>query len=460
MPASFESFALSPELLTVLSELGYSQPTQVQSEALPPLLAGKDLIGQSETGSGKTAAFGLALLSKIKIESAQVQSLVLCPTRELAAQVAKELRKLGRRLPGLQVRTVTGGEPVRSQATALRRGPHVIVATPGRLLDHLSRGNLELSAIASLVLDEADRMLEMGFQADLDAILREVPEERQTMLFSATFPQTIAELSQNHLHNAVRVTVKQPEKEVPAIRQVMLHAESEKKLSALLWTLGEHEYDSAIVFCNQKATVAQIERELHLKGASVGSLHGDLDQYERDRVVSLLRSRCVRILVATDVAARGLDISDLDLVVNYDLPNQADVYVHRIGRTGRAGRSGLAVSLVPEAERYRLKAYRSVAGEFEEGEWSRDVGMERLCRPPAMQMIQIWGGRKDKVRPGDILGALTGDSGGLDASKIGKIEIHDRVSLVAVSLADSSQAAKSLSNGKIKGRRFKSALLR
>lgn len=460
MTSGFSSFPLSPDLIQVLAELEYAQPTPIQQAALPVLLEGKDLIGQSETGSGKTAAFGLALLQKIDVSRAELTAMVLCPTRELAAQVARELRKLGRRMPGLQVRTVSGGEPVRAQATALKRGVHIVVGTPGRVLDHMGRGNLELSCISSLVLDEADRMLEMGFQADIEAILSEVPSERQTMLFSATFPQSIEKMSSAHQREAVRITVKQEQTDTPSIEQVYLHAEAPKKMSALLWALDHYAYESAIIFCNQKATVADIERELHLCGASVDCLHGDLEQFQRDQVIALLRSQSVRILVATDVAARGIDVEGLDLVINYELPTQAEVYVHRIGRTGRAGRTGQAVSLVSDKEAYKLEALKQVSGGMSEASWSKEISGGNLRRPALMQMIQIGGGRRDKVRPGDILGALTGEAGGFQAADIGKIEIHDRFSYVAVALGKSPQAVRSLSNGRIKGKKFRATILR
>ncbi len=303
-------------------------------------------------------------------------------------------------------------------------------------------------------------MLEMGFQADIESILSEIPSERQTMLFSATFPQSIEKMSSAHQREAVRVTVKQERTDAPSIEQVMLHAEPPKKMSALLWALDHYAYESAIVFCNQKATVAEIERELHLRGASVDCLHGDLEQFQRDQVIALLRSQCVRILVATDVASRGIDVAGLDLVVNYELPTQADVYVHRIGRTGRAGERGRAVSLVSDQEAYKLDALKQVSGEMSAENWSTESRGGNLRRPALMQMIQIGGGRRDKVRPGDILGALTGEAGGFQAADIGKIEIHDRFSYVAVALERSTQAVKSLSNGRIKGRKFRASIVR
>lgn len=457
MPLGFESLGLSPALLAVTSELGYVEPTPVQAACFPVLISGRDLIGQSRTGSGKTAAFGLAILEKIDLTKLQVQALVLCPTRELAAQVGQELRKLGRRHPGLQVRTIAGGEPIREQTLALKRGVHVVIGTPGRFVDHLERGSLDLSRVRTLVLDEADRMLEMGFQLALDEIVTQAPKARQTVCFSATFPDSIQELSRKYQTNPERITIE--DEAVAPIRLIQLHAETPDKLDALRWALGALSYESALIFCNMKVTVAEIEQRLHRDGASVACLHGDLEQPDRDRVMAQFRNQSVRILVATDVAARGIDVAQLDLVVNFDLPSQPEIYIHRLGRTGRAGKEGQALCIVNEREQSTLRAYTEGA-HVETVEWSSQLNRAALGRPPLMQTIHISGGRKDKVRPGDILGALTGEAGGLQGTDIGKIEIHDRYAYVAVSLALSSDAIRSLNNGKIKGRRFKASLLR
>ena len=460
MPTAFDTLGLSESLLTVIQELGFESATAVQEACIPPLLEGRDVIGQSKTGSGKTVAFSLPILERLDLGAARLQALILCPTRELCAQVAREVRKLGRRHQGLQVRTISGGEPMREQVSALRRGVHVVVGTPGRVLDHLRRGNLDLSEVRTVVLDEADRMLEMGFQEDVESVVKEAPQGRQIVLFSATFPERIEEMSGAHQRDPVRLTIEN-EEEVASIRQVILEAEGEDKLAALLWTLGNFEYETAIVFCNFKATVAELEKKLHLEGVSVDCIHGDLEQYDRDKVMTLLRGQSIRVLIATDVAARGIDVSELDLVVNYELPSQEEIYTHRIGRTGRAGAQGLAVSILDRRERSRMKALEESSGvSFEAAEWTNRPNGEVLRRPAKMQTIQIGGGRKDKVRPGDILGALTGEAGGLSADDIGKIEIRDKASFVAVKLELSAQAARSLSNGKIKGRRFRASIVR
>jgi ATP-independent RNA helicase DbpA len=456
---------LSPKLCAVMLELGYADLTPIQAQSIPVLLAGRDLVGQSKTGSGKTAAFALPILQKVDLGNRSPQALVVCPTRELCAQVVREIRKLGRRHDGLQVLTVSGGEPLRAQAGALKRGVHVVVGTPGRLLDHLQRGWLETGAIATLVLDEADRMLDMGFLADIERILCELPKKRQTALFSATFPNTIETLSRTVQQRAVRVTVEE-ESEAREIRELAVVTEPDRRLDALYWALNEYAHESALVFCNFKATVAELETALCADGASVACLHGDMEQFERNQVLARFRNRSVRILVATDVAGRGIDVEDLDLVVNYELPAQPEIYVHRIGRTGRAGRTGTAVSLFSTREERKLTDIEALTGipiERVQRSSRSDPGITALARgfvrDAPMQTILISGGRKDKLRPGDILGALTGDAGGLRGEDIGKIEIHDRLSYVAVTSHLSRRAAKSLGTGRIKTRRFRATLI-
>lgn len=462
MPSDFASLALSPLLLTVVEELGYHTPTPIQVASLPVLLAGQDLIGQSKTGSGKTAAFGLPILQNLDIESRLLQALVVCPTRELCAQVARELRKLGRRHPGLGVLEIAGGQPLSTQKSALERGVHVAVGTPGRLLDHLQRGTLDTRSVATVVLDEADRMLDMGFQADVEKILAALPRPRQTVFFSATFPASIEKMSDMHQRKAVRVTIDADEPETPEIRQMVLAAEVEDKLHALYWVLHECPHESALIFCNFKATVSELQRRLRSAGLSVDSLHGDLEQFHRDQVLARFRNGSVRILIATDVAGRGIDVENLELVINYELPPQPEIYVHRIGRTGRAGKQGIAVSLATARDRGKLRAIEEQVGVriepmtpgFEAGPGIDELA-RGLARDARMDTVLISGGRKDKVRPGDILGALTGEAGGLSGADIGKIEIHDRLSYVAVAKRVSRGATRSLNSGRIKGKRFR-----
>ncbi|MHC4848643.1 MAG: ATP-dependent RNA helicase DbpA [Planctomycetota bacterium] len=463
MPAGFDSLALSPSLLAVVQELGYVEMTPIQAAAIPVLLDGKDLIGQAKTGSGKTAAFALPILESLQLEGRRLQAIVLCPTRELCAQVAREIRKLGRKRAELQVLVISGGQPMRAQLAALERGVHVAVGTPGRIVDHLQRRTLDLRGVRTAVLDEADRMLDMGFADEMERILDALPRERQTVFFSATFPDSIESMSGAHQCDAVRVTVDAPKEQLPAIRQRVLDAPFDAKLPALYRVLAEHPHESALIFCHMKSTVAEVTNALLEQGASAASLHGDLDQADRDRVMAMFRNRSVRLLVATDVAARGIDVEDLDLVVNYDLPASPDVYVHRIGRTGRAGKDGLAVSLVIGRDNRRLAAIEERVGAALERMDAGGKPQKRLpravTRAAAMDTIRISGGRKDKVRPGDILGALTGEAGGLRGDQIGKIELHDRRAYVAVAREVSRRAVESIENGRIKGRKFRATLV-
>jgi len=463
MSVGFDSLALSPALQAVVAELGYEALTPIQAQAIPVLLEGKDVLGQSKTGSGKTAAFALPILQALDLESRTLQAVVLCPTRELSDQVAREFRKLGRRHPGLAVLTVCGGEPGRPQAEALARGVHVVVGTPGRVLDHLGRGTLQLGTTRTVVLDEADRMLDMGFEEDMSKIMDAMPEQRQTALLSATFPRSIRAISSRYQREPVHITIEEPQLEHRHIRQAVVFVEAAEKFDALAWVLATYPHESALVFCNFKASVRELAGKLSEAGVVTEALHGDLEQFHRDRVMAMFRNQSVRVLVATDVAARGIDVADLDLVVNMDLPHSAEVYVHRIGRTGRAGADGASVSLVTPGERRRLRDIEYTLGtsieRLDPSSASMADARGRLAREAKMAMLQISGGRKDKVRPGDILGALTGEAGGLEASEVGKIEIHDRLSYVAVSAARGRHAVRSIDQGKIKGRRFRATLI-
>ncbi len=462
----FSSLPLSEELLQVVDELGFETLTPIQARSIPLLLSGKDVIGQSKTGSGKTLAFSLPILQSLKLAPGsrrQLQALILCPTRELCTQVAREIRKLGRRHPGLQVLILSGGQPIFPQLTALEKGVHIAVGTPGRILDHLTRGTLDLSRVSTLVLDEADRMLDMGFEEDMNRILSRLPARRQTVLFSATFPPSIQAMSRSYQRDPVQVVIEERgEARAPAIRQVWYEADNELKLKGILWLLQQNRPESAILFCNLKATVTELEKLLKGAGLSCAAIHGDLDQHERDRVMAKFRNQSTAILIATDVAARGIDIENLDLVVNVDLPAQPDVYVHRIGRTGRAGKRGLAVSLGSARERAkieRIESFQNAPIERKQLPPLQNADVERLAetaqQDAKMRTIYIGGGRKDKLRPGDILGALTGEAGGLNGAEIGKIEIHDRFSYVAVSTAIAQRALSALQNGRIKGRKFR-----
>ncbi len=460
---SFSDLGLSPELVQVTEELGFVEPSPIQAMSIPLLLQGKDLIGQAQTGSGKTAAFGLPVLNRIRLQERRIQTLVLCPTRELCTQVARELRKLGRRFPGLQILILSGGTPMGPQYSALERGVHIVVGTPGRVLDHLSRRSLDLRQVSMLVLDEADRMLEMGFQDDLAAIVADIPERRQTVLFSATFPNSIESMSSQYQRSPERVTVEVENKIASTIRQIVYRVEDDDRFKTLLWVLEREKPESAIVFCNFKASVAALAQDLSQAGISVGELHGDLEQRDRDRIMAKFRNRSIRVLIATDVAARGIDVSDLDLVVNFEMPKQPEIYVHRVGRTGRAGKGGVAISFCSDRESIKITRIEELSQTSLTIEQTPEIAEVELDEVPgrapvvaaAMQTIYISGGRKDKVRPGDILGALTGEAGGLQATQVGKIEIHDLFSYVAVSTDVFEVALQSLRDGRIKGRKFR-----
>jgi ATP-independent RNA helicase DbpA len=458
----FQELKLSTALVQVTQELGYVEMTPIQAKSIPLLLEGRDLIGQSKTGSGKTAAFGLPILEKIELDRRITQAVILCPTRELCTQVAREIRKLGRRHSGLQVLILAGGQPMFAQLHALEKGVHILVGTPGRVLDHIGRGSLDFRQTRCLVLDEADRMLDMGFQDDMERILKVLPKKRQTVFFSATFPASIEKMCQTYQVNPAQVKIEQGTQEAPSIRQVYYEVSHDKKLNALLWLFQQTQPESGIVFCNQKATVAQLATALKTAGVSSACLHGDLEQSERDRVMAKFRNLSTRILIATDVAARGIDISNLDVVINFDLPNQPEIYVHRIGRTGRAGKKGLAISFVTPRERSRIQQIEKCTGT--EMSQRSIAALDHLktqeitTNLPAeskMETLFIAGGRKEKVRPGDILGALTGEAGRLSAADIGKIEIHDNFSYVAISKSLAQVALQRLRDGRIKGRKFR-----
>ena len=462
MESVFESLSLSPALLSVVRDLGYERPTPVQSASIPVLLAGRDLIGQSKTGSGKTAAFALPILQRLDLARRSIQAIVLCPTRELSVQVAREFRRLGRGNAGLTAVELVDGQPGKLQRDALGRGAHVAVGTPGRVLDLLQKKALETAAVATIVLDEADRMLDMGFGPDVETILRQLPRSRQTVLFSATFPDAIIAISDSHQRNAVRVTIDDPEGAQLEIRELHLAVRPKDKFSALCWLLCEYPHSSALIFCNLKATVAELAGKLSSEGVSVGRLDGDLEQFHRDQVLARFRNESVRLLIATDVAGRGIDVEGLDLVINYELPQQADIYIHRIGRTGRAGKSGVAISLSTGRVDSRIEAIQEKTGRKIEAITRREndapsveILLRSIARSATMESILISGGRKDKIRPGDILGALTGEAGGLSGDDVGKIEIHDRLSYVAVARGVCRTAVDRLNAGRIKGKRFR-----
>ncbi|KFI09265.1 ATP-dependent RNA helicase DbpA [Vibrio coralliilyticus] len=458
MTTSFKSLNLRSELIETLNSLNYTEMTPIQQQALPIVLEGKDVIGQGKTGSGKTAAFTLGLLSNLNVKRFRVQTLVLCPTRELADQVAKEVRTLARGIHNIKVLTLCGGMPMGPQIGSLEHGAHILVGTPGRILDHLSKGRINLAEMNTLVLDEADRMLEMGFEEAIDAIIDEAPQDRQTLLFSATFPKNIESLASKVMRDPQMIKVESTHQTTTIEQRFYKLNTTEERDDALEALLLTHKPESSVVFCNTKKEVQKVTDELSHRGFSVVELHGDMEQREREQALTMFSNKSVSILVATDVAARGLDVDNLDAVFNFELSRDPEVHVHRIGRTGRAGSKGVAFSFYSEKEEYRVARI----DEYMDIAISPAVLPEKpLERPfyPKMQTIQILGGKKQKVRAGDILGTLTKQAG-LDGKKIGKINILPMVSYVAVEHEIVKPALKQLQNGKMKGRNFKARVMK
>ena len=454
MTTDFSRCKLAPALLANLVSLGYLQMTPIQAETLPHVLAGRDLIARAKTGSGKTVAFGLGLLERLNLQSFAVQALVLCPTRELADQVAKELRRLARAHANTKVVTLCGGAPFGPQVASLEHGAHIVVGTPGRILKHLQKETLALHQAGVVVLDEADRMLDMGFYDDMAAILAATPAQRQTLFFSATYPDKFRELSSAFQRDPVEVSVEAAHSE-NTIRQLFYEVDSGTRARALAALLSEFRPASTVVFCHTRQQCQEVTGELRQRGVSALALHGDLEQKERDLVLVRFANRSVPVLVATDVAARGLDIKELAAVINYELPRDPEIYIHRIGRTGRAGGTGLALSLFAPAEAHRVNAIEAYQGSKVPLAPLPDLdALGSFSLPAPMVTLCIDGGRKEKVRPGDILGALTADQA-LSADKVGKIDIFDHVAYVAIARNLQDKALRILSEKPIKGRRFK-----
>ncbi|MGV3000940.1 ATP-dependent RNA helicase DbpA [Vibrio sp. E150_018] len=457
---AFSSLALDPALIENLTSLGYESMTPIQADSLPLMIAGKDVIGQGKTGSGKTAAFGLGLLANLNVKRFRVQSLVLCPTRELADQVAKEIRKLARSIHNIKVLTLCGGMPFGPQIGSLEHGAHILVGTPGRILDHLDKGRIDLSELNTLVLDEADRMLDMGFQDALDAIIEQAPSERQTLLFSATFPPEIKKIANRIMRHPELVKVESQHTN-SSISQFFYKTNSfEDRLKATQILLLQHKPESSVIFCNTKRETQEVADELHYKGFDVIALHGDLEQRDRDQALLRFANKSASILVATDVAARGLDVENLDAVINFQLARDAEVHVHRIGRTGRAGSKGMAFSLFAEKEMFKvaqIDEYMDI--EISPSTLPSDSVLTDTPFESKMATIQIDGGKKQKVRAGDILGALTGGDNGVDGKRVGKIHLFDMRAYVAVEKGIAKQALKKISNGKMKGKTFRARII-
>jgi len=455
MTNNFSELSLNEKLIENLKVLDFHTMTPIQAQGLPVVLKGKDIIAQAKTGSGKTAVFGLGILNSLNLEDIKTQSLILCPTRELAEQVAKEIRTLARMLSNVKVLTLCGGVAEMHQERSLSYGAHILVGTPGRVLRLLKKEVVELEFISSFVLDEADRMLDMGFNEDITAIISFLPKKRQSMLFSATYPLEIKDLGHSILDDPIEIKV-DTEHEKNSIEQIFYQVERHQdKSSALLKVLALHRPDRLIVFCKTKQITDDLAKYLNENGVAAEGIHGDLQQNERTAVLTKFANKSLSVLVATDVAARGLDIQELAAVVNFDLPSDPEIYVHRIGRTGRAGKSGLAFSFFIEKNKFRLENVEDFTDQKCEVVLIDDVAESKpYDLIPPMGTIYIGGGKKNKLRPGDILGALVGEAK-LDPSDVGDISIYNILSYVAIKKEKVGQAVDKLSAGKIKNRKFK-----
>jgi ATP-independent RNA helicase DbpA len=438
-------------MIETLNNLGYHSMTEIQSKSLPLVLQGADVVAKAKTGSGKTAAFALGMLERLEASSFSVQGLVLCPTRELCTQVATEIRKLARYKGNIKVLLLCGGQSIGPQIGSLEHGAHIIVGTPGRIQDHLRKQTLTLSKVKTVVLDEADRMLDMGFSEAVQQIVNQTPSSRQTLLFSATYPDSIEQLTSKIMHQPEIISVESVHSE-SNIEQLFVRSSRNGKDDLLLQLLQHYQPASTVIFCNTKVQCKEVCRLIKQHGGSAEALHGDLEQRDRDKVLVRFSQSSCSVLVATDVAARGIDIADLSMVVNYDVPRDPEIYIHRVGRTGRAGKSGLALSIYSESEGYKVEAiedYRKQPTVYLDPD---TLDANKPLPLPAWVSLEIAGGRKDKIRPGDLLGALTANQL-LTGKAVGNIAIFDRVSYVAVAEADAKLALKQLTAGKVKGRK-------
>lgn len=455
---SFDELPLSPAMKAILRQLEYLKMTPIQAASLPITLAGHDLIAQAKTGSGKTAAFGLALLSKLNPRRFAVQAMVLCPTRELADQVTQEIRRLARFEDNIKILSLVGGATMRPQRASLEHGAHIVVGTPGRIMDHLERGSLNLDALNTLVLDEADRMLEMGFYDQIAYVAKQCPAQRQTLLFSATYPDGVERLAHRFLRKPQEVKLLE-QHEGSKIRQRFYEVKHEERLQAVGTLLKHYRPVSTLAFCNTKQRCRDLVEVLHAQGFHALTLNGDLEQRERDQVLIQFANRSCSVLVATDVAARGLDIAQLEAVINVDVTPDPETYIHRIGRTGRGDEDGWALSLCSPADKRRVATIAQTMGA--EPEWhtlgSLQSGNDQPLVPPMVTLL-ILGGRKEKIRPGDVLGALTGEAG-FTREQVGKITVTDQTTYVAVARDIARDAVRKLSAGKLKGKTVKVRIL-
>ncbi|MEY4734371.1 MAG: ATP-dependent helicase DbpA [Pseudomonadota bacterium] len=459
--ARFDQLTLAPATLQNLEQLGFAQMTPIQAASLPVTLAGKDLIAQASTGSGKTVAFGLPLIERLQSAgspSAPVQAVILCPTRELADQVTMEIRRLARARQNVKVVTLCGGVALRGQTVSLEHGADIVVGTPGRILDHLERGSLSLAGVNTLVLDEADRMLDMGFFDDIAKVVRQCAKDRQTLLFSATYPEGIDKLAAQFMRQPQTIQVEAQHSE-HKIRQIFFEVGEHERLHAVSNILAHYRPERTLVFCNTKQQCRDVVAVLQAQGLSALALYGELEQRERDQVLVQFANRSCSVLVATDVASRGLDVQGLEAVINVDVTPDPEIHIHRIGRTGRGDAEGLALTLVSMDEMGSVGKIEVLQGR--ESDWQPLSILTPAAggplRPP-MRTLQIVGGRKEKIRAGDVMGALAGECG-LTREQVGKINVNEFSTYVAVQADLAKKVEAQLSRGKIKGKTVKVRLI-
>ncbi|SHH25332.1 DEAD/DEAH box helicase [Tepidibacter thalassicus] len=514
---TFEELNLSEEIKKAIADMGFEQPSPIQAKAIPYILQGRDIIGQAQTGTGKTAAFGMPILDIVNSQDKSLQVLVLCPTRELAIQVAGEIRKLAKYKHDIKTLPVYGGQPIDRQIKALKKGVQIVIGTPGRVIDHINRKTLKMGNVKMVVLDEADEMLDMGFRDDIEEILQKVPENRQTIFFSATMPKAILDLTKKYQKNPEIVKVVHRELTVPNIEQFYIETREKNKLEVLTRLIDIYNPKLSVIFCNTKKKVDELVGDLQARGYFADALHGDLKQAQRDNVMSKFRNGTIEILVATDVAARGIDVDDVECVFNYDFPQDDEYYVHRIGRTGRAGRKGKAFSFVSGKEMYKLRDIKKytktkinrheipslsdveeiktnlflekVKSVIEEGHLTKQVKfIEKLIEEDytsldiaaallkmsmgdqikeeireeifentgaeeGMVRLFINIGRRHKVKAKDIVGAIAGETG-ISGKLIGTIDIYDRYTFVEVPREYAKDVLEIMKNIKIKGKKI------
>ena len=457
----FDQLTLTPATLDNLEQLGYTQMTQIQAASLPLTLAGHDLIAQASTGSGKTAAFGLPLIERLLATGAPslpVQAVVLCPTRELADQVTQEIRRLARARQNVKVVTLCGGVALRGQTVSLQHGADVVVGTPGRILDHLERGSLSLAQVNTVVLDEADRMLDMGFFDDIAKVVRQCAKERQTLLFSATYPEGIAKLAAQFMRTPQTVKV-EAQHSAHKIRQIYFEVTENQRLDGVSKLLAHFRPERTLAFCNTKQQCRDLVAVLQAQGFSALALFGELEQRERDQVLVQFSNRSCSVLVATDVASRGLDVAGLEAVINVDVTPDPEIHIHRIGRTGRGDAEGLALTLASMDEMGAVGKIELLQGR--ESMWATLSSLQPAeggALQPPMRTLQIVGGRKEKIRAGDVMGALAGECG-LTREQVGKISVNEFSTYVAVQADLAKKVEAQLLRGKIKGKSVKVRLI-